>query len=167
VLNYVVKHRDNFTFIYGMKMYGGVDVETHISLTSGKSWRWMVSFTLLPLNTRRNIHRCPLDRSLGGPKSWSGRHEEVKILASTGTRTPTSWLWESTNAWHFLTNIESVISRTLLDANNYLFCSYCTLRIKHISQLVSCLLHTQTEIAGRWREWFTKAKSEKMEGDSK
>jgi hypothetical protein len=34
--------------------------------------------------------RYPLYRRFGGPQSRSGRHEEVKILDPTGTRTPTS-----------------------------------------------------------------------------
>jgi hypothetical protein len=33
--------------------------------------------------------RYPLDRGLDGPQNMSGRGEEVKILASIGTRTPT------------------------------------------------------------------------------
>jgi hypothetical protein len=38
----------------------------------------------------------PLDRRLGRPQSRSGRHGEVKILDSTGTRTPTS---RSSSPW--------------------------------------------------------------------
>jgi hypothetical protein len=44
-------------------------------------WRWVVSFTTRP--------QYPLDRRPGGPRSRSGRYGEVKILAPTGTRTPT------------------------------------------------------------------------------
>jgi hypothetical protein len=35
------------------------------------------------------IARYPLDRKPGGPQNWSGRRGEEKILAPTGTRTPT------------------------------------------------------------------------------
>jgi hypothetical protein len=37
---------------------------------------------------KRPMH--PLDRRLGGPQSQYGRFGEMKILDSTGTRTPTS-----------------------------------------------------------------------------
>jgi hypothetical protein len=47
------------------------------------SWRWVVSFTPLPLYTR-----YPLDKRFGGPQSHSRRYGEVKVLDSTGTRTP-------------------------------------------------------------------------------
>jgi hypothetical protein len=49
----------------------------------GPSWRWVVSFTPRPLYPRGKSPLYPLDRRLGGP------HGEVKILAPTGTRTPT------------------------------------------------------------------------------
>jgi hypothetical protein len=39
--------------------------------------------------TRGKNHRYPLDRRMGGPQSRSGRRGEQKILAPTGTRTPT------------------------------------------------------------------------------
>jgi hypothetical protein len=53
------------------------------------SWRWVVSFTPRPLYPRGRSPLYPLDRRLGGPQSRSGRHGEVKILESTGTRTST------------------------------------------------------------------------------
>jgi hypothetical protein len=46
----------------------------------------VVSFTPHPLYTWERI----LYRRLGGPQSRSGRNGKVKILESTGTRTPTS-----------------------------------------------------------------------------
>jgi hypothetical protein len=55
-------------------------------LDLGISWRWVVSFTSRPL-----YPRYPLNKRLGGPQSWSGRHGEVRILAPTGTRTPNPW----------------------------------------------------------------------------
>jgi hypothetical protein len=59
-------------------------------LDLGTSWSWVVSFAPLVLYPRGKIPQYPLDRRLGGPQSWSGRHGEVKILAPTGTQTPTS-----------------------------------------------------------------------------
>jgi hypothetical protein len=56
-------------------------------LDLGTSWTWVVSFTTLSLNPRGMIPQYPLDRS-GGPQSWYGRYEEVKILDPAGTRTP-------------------------------------------------------------------------------
>jgi hypothetical protein len=58
-------------------------------LDLGTSWRWVVSFTPRSLYLQRKCPRYPLDRRLGGPQSRSGRHGEVKILAPTGTQTPT------------------------------------------------------------------------------
>jgi hypothetical protein len=60
-------------------------------LDLGTSWWWVVSFTPLLLYPRGKSLRYPLDRRLGGPQSRSGRHGEVIILASNGTRTPTPW----------------------------------------------------------------------------
>jgi hypothetical protein len=51
----------------------------------GTSWRWVVSFTPLPL-----YPRYPFYRMLGGPQSQSGRYGEVKMFVPTGTRTPAS-----------------------------------------------------------------------------
>jgi hypothetical protein len=50
------------------------------------SWRWLVSFTPLPLYSRGKSLRYPLDRRLGGPQSRSGRSGEEKILHPTKTR---------------------------------------------------------------------------------
>jgi hypothetical protein len=49
----------------------------------------VVSFTLRPLYLRGKSPRYLLNRRLGGPQSRSGRDGEVKILDSSGTRTPT------------------------------------------------------------------------------
>jgi hypothetical protein len=49
-------------------------------LNLGTSWRWMVSFTPLPLYS--------LNRRLGGHQRRSGRRGGKKILDPTGTRTP-------------------------------------------------------------------------------
>jgi hypothetical protein len=49
----------------------------------------VVSFTPRPLYPRRKSPLYPLNRMLGGPHSRSGRRGEAKILAPTGTRTPT------------------------------------------------------------------------------
>jgi hypothetical protein len=58
-------------------------------LDLGTSWRWVVSFTPLPLYPRGKSPRYPLDRRLGGPQSRSERFGEEKILDLTGARTPT------------------------------------------------------------------------------
>jgi hypothetical protein len=49
------------------------------------SWRWVVSFTPLPLYLRRKSPQYPLNRRLGGPQSRSGQCGEEKILDTTGT----------------------------------------------------------------------------------
>jgi hypothetical protein len=53
-------------------------------LDLGTGWMWVVSFMPWPLYAYGKSPRYPLDRRLGGPQSWSGRHGEVKILASPG-----------------------------------------------------------------------------------
>jgi hypothetical protein len=68
-----------------MKMHGGVDVQTHVFLTSalvGGEWS---NFTLRPHYSQGKRPRYILDRRLVGPQSRSGRHGEVKILTPTGT----------------------------------------------------------------------------------
>jgi hypothetical protein len=59
-------------------------------LCFGTSWRWVVSFKPLPFSPRRKSPRFPLGRRLGGPQSRCGRYGQMKILYSTGTRTPTA-----------------------------------------------------------------------------
>jgi hypothetical protein len=49
-------------------------------LALGTSWKWVVCFTPRPLYPRYS-----LNRRLDGPLSRSGRHGDVKILASIGT----------------------------------------------------------------------------------
>jgi hypothetical protein len=44
----------------------------------GTRWRWVVSFTPLPLYHQGKISWYPLDRRLGGPQSRSGRGGEEK-----------------------------------------------------------------------------------------
>jgi hypothetical protein len=52
-------------------------------------WMWVVSFTPWPLYYQRKIPWYPLDRSLSGPQSQSGRcGAEKKSLAPAGNRTP-------------------------------------------------------------------------------
>jgi hypothetical protein len=67
-----------------MKVYGGVDVEIHIFLTSALVRReWSASrpgrFTPWPKSAR-----YPLDRRLVEPRSRSGRRGKVKILTPEG-----------------------------------------------------------------------------------
>jgi hypothetical protein len=81
VLNSALRHEG---------VWGSGCIDPHF-LDLGTSWRWVVSFTPLPLYPRGKSPRYPLDRRLGGPQSQSGRRGEVKILALTGTRTPTPW----------------------------------------------------------------------------
>jgi hypothetical protein len=58
------------------------------------SWRWLVSFTPLPLRPRGMKTWYPLDRSLGGPQIRAGRYAEVNILDPTGIRT---WTFRSSS----------------------------------------------------------------------
>jgi hypothetical protein len=72
---------------YAMKAYSGVDVQTHVFLTSVLvgGGQLHAPAALLPGKDPRN----PLDRRFGGPQSRCGRDREVKILDPTGTRTLT------------------------------------------------------------------------------
>jgi hypothetical protein len=56
-------------------------------LDRGTSWRWVVSFTPLPLYPLGKSHRYPLEFGWTPEPVW--RYGELKILYSTGTRTPT------------------------------------------------------------------------------
>jgi hypothetical protein len=52
-------------------------------------WRWVVSFTPLPLYLWGRRHRYPLDRRPGGSRSRRGRYgAEKNLLALSGNRTP-------------------------------------------------------------------------------
>jgi hypothetical protein len=53
-------------------VWGSGCIDPHF-LDLGTSWRKVVSFTPRPLYTRGKSPRYPLDRSLGGPQSRSGR----------------------------------------------------------------------------------------------
>jgi hypothetical protein len=78
-----------------MKTYGKWRYSSTI-LDLGTSWRWVVSFTPLPLYPRGKSPLYTLDMRLRGPHSRSGRRGEEKILDPTGTRTPiprSSSLW--------------------------------------------------------------------------
>jgi hypothetical protein len=71
-------------------VWGSGCIDPHF-LDLGTSWRWVFSFTARPLYHRRKSSSYPLDRRLGGPQGQSGRQREVKILAPTGSQTPTPW----------------------------------------------------------------------------
>jgi hypothetical protein len=53
-------------------------------LDRGSSWRWVISFTPLPLYPLGKSPQFPMDRK----QSRSSRREEEKVLDSTGIRTP-------------------------------------------------------------------------------
>jgi hypothetical protein len=65
-----------------MKAYGSGCIAPQF-LDLGTSWRWVVSFTTLPL-----YPRCPLDK-LGGPQSRLDDAEKRKFLTPPGLGTPT------------------------------------------------------------------------------
>jgi hypothetical protein len=72
-----------------MNAYGGVDVYIHIFLTSALvGGEWSVSRSGRFIFWEK-LPRYPLDRSLGGPQSRSGRLGEKKVLDPTGTRNQT------------------------------------------------------------------------------
>jgi hypothetical protein len=65
-----------------MKAYGGVDVEIYIFLTSTLAGGEWSAFRLDCVTPRE---RAPGTHWIGGwvgPQSWSGQHDEVKILDS-------------------------------------------------------------------------------------
>jgi hypothetical protein len=73
-----------------MKAYGGVHIYTQVFLISalvGGEWSTSRPGRFTPGESPRYL----LDRRLGRPQSRSGQHKEVKIVAPTGTRTPTPW----------------------------------------------------------------------------
>jgi hypothetical protein len=71
-----------------MKTYGGsVCIDPHF-LDLGISWRWVVSFTPLPLYPRGKSPQHPLDRRLGGP--------QAPVL--TTWRRENSWLYRDSNS---------------------------------------------------------------------
>jgi hypothetical protein len=72
-----------------MKACGGTDVQNHVFFTSalvGGQWSALLLGHFTP---RERASLYPLNNRLGEPQSWSGWNQEVKILAPTGTRTPT------------------------------------------------------------------------------
>jgi hypothetical protein len=68
-------------------VWGSEYIDQHF-LHLGTSWRWVVSFTSLPLYPRGKSPRYPLDRRLEGLQNRSGRRAEEKILNPIGTRIP-------------------------------------------------------------------------------
>jgi hypothetical protein len=61
--NYALRHEG---------VWGSGCIDPHF-LDLGTSWRWVVSFTPLPLYPREKSLRYSFDRRLGGPQSRSGR----------------------------------------------------------------------------------------------
>jgi hypothetical protein len=81
LINYALRHGG---------VWGSGCVDPHF-LDLGNRWRWVVSFTSLPLYLQGKSPRYPMNRSLGRPQSRSGRRREEKILDPIGTRTSTPW----------------------------------------------------------------------------
>jgi hypothetical protein len=109
-------------------MYGCIDPRF---LDLGTSWRWVVSFTPLPL-----YPRYPLDRRLGGPQSQSGWRGEEKILYPTGTRTPTP----SSSSWE-------------------MYCVFCFKHSRHSQCLLASTFMFVTEFAVRVNIYCSKYNS--------
>jgi hypothetical protein len=61
-----------------MKVHWGVEVYLHSFVDLGTRWKWVVSFTARPLYLQGKSPQYPLDRSLDGPQSRSGRGGEKK-----------------------------------------------------------------------------------------
>jgi hypothetical protein len=74
--NHTLRHED---------VWGSGCRDPHF-LELGTSWKSVVRFT-----PRGKSPRYSLDRRLDEARSRYGRHGEVKILAPTGTETPTPW----------------------------------------------------------------------------
>jgi hypothetical protein len=61
-----------------MKTYGGVDVEIHVFLYLGTSWRCMVSITLLPLYPRGRSRSTHSIRGWVDPRTGLDNVEKKK-----------------------------------------------------------------------------------------
>jgi hypothetical protein len=70
-----------------MKMYGKWRYNSTI-LDFGTKWRWVVSFTPLPLYSRGESPWYSLDRKPGGPQSRSECRSVEKNLSPAGNRAP-------------------------------------------------------------------------------
>jgi hypothetical protein len=79
-LTYKIQKKLEFNFLL-------VKDEAYVVLRKqkfGSSWKWVVSYTALPLYSRWESPRHPLDRRLGGPQSPSDNVEEWKFLTLYG-----------------------------------------------------------------------------------
>jgi hypothetical protein len=80
-----IKTQNKVVFVhYAMKMYGRVDVQIQVYLTSasvGGGWLSSIPSRFFP----REKPLYPLDRRLSGSQSRLGRYRELKILDPTGT----------------------------------------------------------------------------------
>jgi hypothetical protein len=56
-------------------------------------WKWVVSFTLWPLNPRRNRHRYALHRRMGGPQSRFGRSRKISYPYRQSNPSSQSLYW--------------------------------------------------------------------------
>jgi hypothetical protein len=68
-----------------MKKYWGSGGIAQRILDLGARWNWVVSFTPRSLYSQGKSPRYPLDRSLGGPQSRSGRGLHIVVTHSTIT----------------------------------------------------------------------------------
>jgi hypothetical protein len=78
-----------YTYFDYMYIYTHIYICRSYFLDLGSSWRWVVSFTPLPLYPRWKNPQYPLGKRLGWPQSRYGQRGEEKILYPTVTRTPT------------------------------------------------------------------------------
>jgi hypothetical protein len=81
-----------------------------------KAYGGVVNFTSRPLYPLGNSPRCPVDRQLGGPQSWSGRRAEEKILDPNGTRVPTP-RWPSPQSVAIPTDLTRLLDKTWWSLN--------------------------------------------------
>jgi hypothetical protein len=69
---------------YTFKTYGGSGCIDPRFLDLGTSWRWVVSFTLLPFYPWGNSLRYPWHRRLGGPQIRYGQYVQCHFLTFQG-----------------------------------------------------------------------------------
>jgi hypothetical protein len=152
--------------LYCMPYGKNVKLSLCLSTTPWKrmgEWMNISTFSYLGTEVSSRIHvpaalppgkspLYPLDRRLSGPQSRSGQYGEVKILAPTGTRTPThrsssqypvtiptvlSWLlyWMP-----YIVTFISVFCFVIFGQSNYMDVSLIYLSVKRLSKLSAIFL---------------------------